>query len=326
MRKAALTLFKIALSTVLLYLLFSQVDAGSFWRTLSGVLPWTVLLAMGLFFFTQCVSTLRWRIVLSKDVDVPYNKLFSIYFIGMFFNNFLPTIVGGDVVKGYYLYKATGKGGASVASVFMDRYSGLTALVTITAVALVLGYSRISAIDDDGIIIPAFAAFITVFVAASAFIWINALHGWVVRLLMKVHLMGVNKKIESLYSVFIGYKGYGGLLVKAFSLGLVVQFFVIIGYVAIGYGIGIDLHIGLYFLFVPLATVISMIPITFAGLGVREGVFVYLFTKAGASVEEALGLSLLYFVLMATVSLIGGVEYIRSGGAKGLKLTLPGKA
>jgi hypothetical protein len=86
----------------------------------------------------------------------------------------------------------------------------------------------------------------------------------------------------------------------------------------LGNAIGMTVPVGYYFLFVPLATVIGMLPISLAGLGVREGAFVALFVTAGASKEQALALSLVWFAVTVMVSLIGGVEYIRLGGKKEL--------
>lgn len=309
------TLLKVGLSVLILYVLFSRVDLLSFWETVSSVSPQVVAFGVLAFFLTQCVTTVRWSILLGCDVEVPYRNIFSIYFVGMFFNNFLPTLVGGDLVKGYYLYKKTGRGDVSFASVLMDRYTGFTALITITTVALVIGYGSLSAIGGEGLV-WAFVVFIGAFVGGSLFMWVNTLHGWLVGLLLKIHFLSLNKKIDTFYKVLMGYKNHGPRLFKAYLLSFLVQGGVILGYIIVGSGMGMEVHPGYYFLFIPLATAVSMAPISLSGLGVREGAFVFLFTKAGATVEQALGLSLLWFAIMVFVSLIGGVEYLRMGGGK----------
>ena len=309
------TLLKVGLSALILYVLFSRVDLLSFWETVSSVSPQVVALGVLAFFLTQCVTTVRWSILLGCDVEVPYRNIFSIYFVGMFFNNFLPTLVGGDLVKGYYLYKKTGRGDVSFASVLMDRYTGFTALITITTVALVIGYGSLSAIGGEGLV-WAFVVFIGAFVGGSLFMWVNTLHGWLVGLFLKIHFFSLNKKIDTFYKVLMGYKNHGPRLFKAYLLSFLVQGGVILGYIIVGSGMGMEVHPGYYFLFIPLATAVSMAPISLSGLGVREGAFVFLFTKAGATVEQALGLSLLWFAIMVFVSLIGGVEYLRMGGGK----------
>ncbi|MCK4738577.1 MAG: flippase-like domain-containing protein [Deltaproteobacteria bacterium] len=315
MRSIFLTLLKIGVSGVLLYLLFSRMDGATFWKTVTEV-P-TLSIASGLLIFAsvQCVSALRWRILIAKDTIVPYSKLVSMYFIGMFFNNFLPTLIGGDVIKGYYLYKATGRGDLSVTSVFMDRYVGLTALILITTISLAIGYSTLNSIGGAKLVIP-FLIFIGGFVFSSALLWVNFLHNWFVKILLNIHLYGLNQKIETFYKVFMSYKKYRQGLFKAFGISIIIQLGVIGGYIIIGSGIGMEVHPGYYFLFIPLGTAIAMIPLSLSGLGIREGAFVFLFSKAGATGEQAIALSLIWFFVMALVSIIGGIEYIRVGKAK----------
>ncbi|MBI5826525.1 MAG: flippase-like domain-containing protein [Deltaproteobacteria bacterium] len=315
MKKILSIVLKAAVSLIILYALFRNIDTGALWTTAASVNRLSVAFTALLFIATQSVSTLRWSIILKKDMEVSYPRLLSIYFIGMFFNNFLPTMVGGDLIKGYYLYKESGRGDVSLASIFMDRYSGFAALMVITLAALAPGYPLIK---DSGL--PAFfVALIGGFFAVSLVIWVGPLHSWVMRILSTIHFYGINRKIEMFYNVLMGYKRHYPILAKIFFCSVFVQGGVIIGYYILGRGLGMDIGIGYFFLFIPLTTAISMIPISMSGLGIREGAFVYLFSRAGASKEQALTLSLMWFVMAAVVSIAGGVEYIRMGGGKAYK-------
>jgi uncharacterized protein (TIRG00374 family) len=313
-KKLLATILKLAVSVSLLYFLFHSVDLGVFLSVVTNLDP-LVFLFLALYFIgIQSISTFRWSIVLKKDVQLPYPRLFSIYLIGMFFNNFLPTIVGGDVVKGYYLYKKTRRVDITAASILMDRYSGFTALMAITIVALVPGYPFISGTGLPGF----FVLLVGVYIAVSLFVWDERLHGWLVRVLTRIRLLRLNEIIENFYTALMSYKDHRAILLKIFLCSLVIQVGVIMGYVMLARGLGIDTGTGYFFLFVPLATAVSMIPVSLSGLGIREGAFVFLFTRVGATQEEALGLSLLWFFVVVFVSLIGGVEYIRIGGKKEL--------
>ena len=304
------TIVKIGISGAILYFLFRSINMAAFLKTVMSINPLYVVLAALVFLGTQCISTYRWKVILKKDMEVPYFRLFSIYFIGMFFNNFLPSMVGGDIIKGYYLYRHSKRGDVTMASIFMDRYSGFTALMSITAVTLFFGYDIIK-----GTTLPAFfVLLIGGFVSMSLIIWVSFLHNWVMLLLSKIHFYGINQKIDTFYRVLMGYKREYAVLWKIYFCSLLIQGGVIIGYYIIGTGLGMNLRPVYYFLFIPLTTAVSMLPISLAGLGIREGAFVFLFTRAGASTEQALTLSLMWFVITAIVSLIGGVEYVRMGG------------
>ncbi len=309
-KKISSVLIKITVSLVILYFLFRHIRLDIFWKTVTSVNPFSVAFTVIFFICIQAVSAFRWSIILSKDMKVPYPKLFSIYFIGMFFNNFLPTIVGGDIVKGYYLYKSSRRGDVSAASVFMDRYSGFSALILIAALALIPGYAMIR-----GTGLPVvFIFLIGGFVAASMVLWIGSLHGWAMKVLARIHFYGINRKIDTFYNVLMGYKKHRGILIKTFVCSLFVQGGVIIAFYILGRGLGMDVRPGYFFLYIPLITSLSMLPISLSGLGVREGAFVFLFTKVGATQEQALTLSLMWFAITAIVSIIGGIEYVRMGG------------
>ncbi len=306
------TVIKVGVSLAILYFLFRNIDLNAFWKTFISVNPLSVVFVAALFVFTQSVSTYRWSVILKKDLDIPYRKLLSIYFIGMYFNNFLPTMVGGDLVKGYYLYKYTKKGDVSLASIFMDRYSGFFALMVITSFALLTGYPLIKGTGLPGF----FVLLIGGFLAVSLVIWIGPLHSWVMRILARVHFYGINRKIETFYKVLMGYKSHRDILIKIFICSVIVQGGVIIGYWFLGRGLGMNVDLSYFFLFIPLTTAVGMLPISLSGLGIREGAFVFLFTRVGATQEQALTLSLMWFAIMALVSVIGGVEYVRLGGKK----------
>ncbi len=315
MRGAISTIIKICISIAIMYLLLRSQDMDKLWQTFASVNPFSVLFVAVLFLCTQSISTFRWSVILKKDMDISYFRLLSIYFVGMFFNNFLPTMVGGDLVKGYYLYKYSRKGDIALASIFMDRYSGFAALMCITALALIPGYALIAGTALPGF----FVLLIGGFFAMSLVIWVGPLHSWAMKILDRIHFYGINKKIDTFYKVLMGYKSHPDILAKIFGCSVLVQGGVIVGYFVLGRGLGIDVPLGYYFLFIPLTTAISMLPISLSGLGIREGAFVYLFTMVGATKEQAIALSLLWFATCAFVSIIGGVEYVRMGGKKAVQ-------
>jgi hypothetical protein len=312
MKNRLATAAKFLISGAILYALFKSIDTGELYQTAVSVNPLSVILVVLIFGAAQAISAYRWSAILAKDVKLPYFKLLSIYYIGMFFNNFMPTMVGGDIIKGYYLYKETGRGDISLASIFMDRYSGLTALMVMTAIALVLGWHLIEGTGLQGLLILMIAGYTGI----SLILWVEYLHRWAMRALARIHFYGINSKIETVYTMLMSYRSHRGILVRIFICSAVVQPGIIIGYYVLSKGLGMTVPPGYFFLFIPLATVVSMLPISLAGLGIREGAFVFLFAKAGASKEEALTLSLMWFAIMAAVSLIGGVEYLRIGGRK----------
>lgn len=315
MKSVISTLVKVCVSGAIMYVLLRNLDLDALWKTFASVNLLSVAFVAFVFLSVQTIATYRWSVILKKDMTVPYSRLLSIYFIGLFFNNFLPTMVGGDLVKGYYLYKHSKKGDVALASIFMDRYAGFAALMCITALALIPGYPLIAGTGLPGF----FVLLIGGFTFMSLVIWIGPLHSWAMRILDRVHFYGINRKIDTFYKVLMSYKRHHGILYRIFACSFVIQGGVIIGYYVLGSGLGMDVPVGYYFLFIPLTTAISMLPISLSGLGIREGAFIFLFTMIGASKEQAIALSLLWFATGVFVSIIGGVEYVRMGGRKAVE-------
>jgi uncharacterized membrane protein YbhN (UPF0104 family) len=120
------------------------------------------------------------------------------------------------------------------------------------------------------------------------------------------------KAVGSLVSSLQGYSG--SALLRSLGVGVLFNVLLIAANVLIGAALGTDLPPQYYMIFVPLTSLVLILPISFAGLGVREGAYVFLFSQAGMTQEVALSLSLLVYAL-GTVSpgLIGGVIYVLRG-------------
>ncbi len=286
---------KVFVSGGLLYIFLSRMDVQSVLKTLKHTEPSLFILSFFVYLSTVFVSTKRWSFFLPANLK--YTKLVSLYFIGSFFNTLLPGLVSGDAVKAFYLYKHTGKGtgGLSLASVFMDRYVGLTALVCIGVIGFMVGYPYIKGTE----IVWAILIFVLGFLIGSVILWkIN----W-----------GKIKAVSSFYIPLMEYKRRKRMILNGLLLSFVVQFAGIICVYILSISIRLDVPIVYFLLFLPLIGVASSVPISIAGLGVREASFVILFTKVGVISAAALSLSLLLFTTMVLVNLIGGIEYLRIG-------------
>jgi len=227
---------------------------------------------------------------------ISYTRVFSYYFIGCFFNNFLPTSIGGDVVKTYYIYKENRNLGNSMASVFIDRYVGLGGLLSIVTVGIILVWNGIK----DTPVRWIYGSLIIGFIFISALMW-------------TVDWGGFIKKLRFFYEPLMSYRKRKKLLLFGFGISLIIQLLVVSGVYFVGLGIGVNVGFGYFAVLFPLATIVTMIPVSISGIGVREGAMAYLFGLVGMRVEEAVSMSMLWFVVVAAINIIGGVEYLRTG-------------
>jgi len=290
--KIFLLIIKIAISSALLYIVLSKAGIEQVFSTLRGMSILAFLSAIFLYILAQLISTIRWKLLLPVGLDI--RKLFSLYMIGAFFNTILPGVIGGDAVKGFYLYQATGKGGLTFSSIFMDRYLGFVMLMAICTIAFPFGYTYLQG-SRIALLLP-----ITVFSFIIASLLIFGLR------------LGKRIKILSgFYDYFHAYRNQKGVIGKALLLSALVQLSGILSVYILALGIGQHIPFLACLIFLPLVILFTTLPISISGLGVREGAFVLFFGLIGIRPGVATALSLVWFVTFAIGSLVGLVEYIR---------------
>lgn len=300
-------LSKLFVSGLLLAFLFWRADRATFFRTVQA-LPLKVFLGcLALYAFGHVISAVRWqRLLAAEGIRLPLWRLTLVYFEGAFFNLFLPTLIGGDIVRGYAIYKITRGHDASIASILVDRLSGFAALIAIALVALGLAYGEIRDPQVASMILLVAAAF----GLTLALLLNDRVKGRALGLLRLVGLGRFQDMLQGLVDALHRYRGHHWALWQALLLSTVLQALIIVAYYLIGAGLNLGVPIAYFFLYVPLITVVAMLPVSVAGLGVREGGTVYFFAKVGVDAATALTMSLAWFSLTLVVSSLGGLAFL----------------
>jgi hypothetical protein len=222
----------------------------------------------------------------------------------MFFNQFLPTSIGGDVVRGYYLWKETDKKEHALSSIVMERFVGFFMLFIISLVAGLYALIRIGSSPLFIFVLIASAAILlgmSLFFSPPLFESINRI--------FLLHRLGISQKATPIYYATLEYRKKHILLFQAALLSLLFQIILIFVYYFLSLSLHIHLPISFFFLLVPLVTAAAMIPFSLNGLGIREGVGVLLFCRAGITSAQALTLSLVMLFVGLLTGLIGGLIY-----------------
>ena len=205
----------------------------------------------------------------------------------------------------------------SVVSVFADRMIGVFALALLAVIALIIGY--FSGQDVSFYLIPVLLVF---FLCALGMLLIfNArLYRLMDKVLRFFRLDKAAVKLEEAYESFQLLRTVPGVLLIAFLASLVLQINVILFYYFIGVSLGLGVSFLYFAMIVPVALVVLLVPFSINGIGIREGIFVYLLTGLGVENKDAIALSWLSFGLMLTQGIIGGVVFalrgIRMGESK----------
>jgi uncharacterized protein (TIRG00374 family) len=321
-RRQLLNFLKIAVSLGLLLFIFNTIDLQAFMLVLRGANPWWLLAALVMMMLGVVIRAWRWKILLDAiGVRVPLGELTAIYFIGFLFNNLLPSGLGGDAMRMIELNRHSERGSDAVTSVLVDRFLGLSALQAIALLALLY---------DWGSIPPAVASF-------TVLILLGGLIGGLLLINQRLYLrlrarwglfrrMTQIKMIGNLFESFQRYPlpalGKSYLVALLFNLSLITM------NLFIGLALGAQATLAQYAVFVPITSLVLVIPISFAGLGVREEAYRQLFGQVGVPPEIAVAMSLtVYFLGNICTGIVGGVVYlIRSAReVAGERVTLKNK-
>jgi len=307
MRTALTAALKTAVTGALFYLLFRKVDVAEFAATLRLARYDILALSFLILWIGHIMCVFRWRMLMRPVMPPPSVwNLLGIYCIGLFFNLAFPTVVGGDVVKMYYAGKSSRRFAQSFAATFLDRDTGMLAMMIIAVIATLVHPVRLAGIPVLTIIWSAFAAFIV----ANVVIFAPGLHRLFVGRLRRFGLGRLAGKIDTLSGVFQAIGKYPGMLALSLGVSLVNQLLVI----SVTWLVAVGLHIPLaypYFLvFVPTITLISMIPVSLNGMGLREYAFVALFSGVGVDRESSVALGLISSAIIVLSAIPGGMIYI----------------
>jgi uncharacterized membrane protein YbhN (UPF0104 family) len=284
-------LLKALVSSLFLYLVFSKISITNFVKEIRVINVKMLILAAILYLSTMLFSTIRWLYFVKTKKS--FLELFELYMIGTFFNLFMPGTVGGDVIKVYYLYKEENRKTEPLVSVFMERYMGLCALMTISSIGLIFGYEYIKGTN----ITMLFCLTLSLFIIGTLFV-------------VYFPYEKLYSKLERARLTIRSYFSDIKTILVTYCLSLIVQGIGVIVVYILSKGLSIELNIKYFLIFIPLITVISMLPVSLSGFGVREYSFFYLFGKFGVPQEKAVGLSLMWFFTMIITGIIGMFFYL----------------
>lgn len=263
----------------------------------ASLLLFTVALAMTV--VAQAITTIRWRgLVEAVGLHTSFSNLFQWYFHGMFFSLCLPTSIGGDVYKAVKLGKVTGKYTLATCTQIADRAIGLTALLMIGAAAITAQALDFGLLGMIGLTV---AYSVVAGLGGFAALWMlpkvgKYLPGWSL----------ISTKLEQLAP----YKRQPLVLTFAYAISLMVQAINIGTVVVLGLALGLNVPIVAFLITVPAAMLLSALPLSIGGVGVREGSLALALAQYGVTHEQGLAIGVLWFLTVLISGLLGGVMYL----------------
>jgi uncharacterized protein (TIRG00374 family) len=301
---ALTNLAKVALSIGLMAFLVARVplhevsemlrSANTLW--LAGA--WLLLVG------SNVLGSWQWsRLLRAAEIRIPFWKVCAYYHVGLFFNNFLPANIGGDIARIMDASRYdTGKA-AAFSTVLMDRLIGTVALAGLALV------TTLPALDRFGLsMVYVFVlVFFAVAVAATWAVLHPRLLPMLERVLARLRLGAWIPRLEGLVGNLGRFRDRDRLFAGLIAVAVLVQVSRVLVHVVVARALGLSVPMLYFFLFVPLLAVIVSLPISFNGIGVREGAGIVLFGLVGVTRAEAFTLQFATYLVALAVSMLGGL-------------------
>lgn len=313
-KKLLWNLLRFGLSFALLAYLYHQIDIEKTTHILKSADLTLIIYAFGIFLFINFIILIRWIVFIrALGLHASFLKVARCLLIGLFGNLFLPSAIGGDVIKTLGLCHNSSQKPKAVASVLLDRLSGFAGIVIVATLAFACGFHLI----NDLSLFLSILIMAVISVAIGTVLFHEKIYSFCCRIftafpkikqgLMNVHydIVLLKDRKDAIYQG-IGVACFGHILL-AFMFFLSAK------------ALHQDVALIYFFIFVPLICVAAAVP-SIGGLGAREAGAAYLFAKAGMDSGVAVSISLISYLFMVMIGLAGGVIYMatrRSDGVTG---------
>ena len=294
--------FKNLVALMLIILLFSMVKFSDLLGALSYLTPFAVTVLLVISVVLVYVSVLKWNLFLEAlSARASVVRLFNLYLVGYFVNLLVPSYVGGDVVRSYYIGKKVGQHEAFTATL-LERYTGIVAML-----ALSLGcmwFSELATLQIKAAVAVVAAVLGLITALALSPVTLGRINRIGPLRNLVTHLEKIQKGLHLVRQDKF-------LLAKALALSFLYHSITVINTVVAAHAVGWgDAPGAELFVILPLILLVGCIPIAPSGLGIQEGAFFYFLQGIGATPAQALGVGLVLRAKSYLVALLGGVLWL----------------
>lgn len=307
-RNKLMTLVKVVASLGLITWIVSTANLSDVFEALKAVdVKWLVF-AVALQFVGAGILSFRWKGLLDvQGVSPGWPYLYKSTLVANFFRQFLPSIIGGDVIRGHDAWKAGAPWPVALMSLLLDRLLGLLALALLAMVAVLFS-------DELSEKLPSLRWWL-----AAAFVGLSLVLSFLLlprragaaQISIPSFVPGkVAAKLSSIGEAMTMYKGNPLGLWRGLGLSVLLQANVVTFYWALSQALGLEIDYTSWFVIAPIAIFVMMIPLSINGIGVREAIFIFLLSQWGVENSTALALAWLEYGIFLLFGLVGGLVYM----------------
>jgi uncharacterized protein (TIRG00374 family) len=317
------TVLQLLVSAALLALLASWVDLQAARAAFTGADLRLVALAFGIATASRLLMAFKWNLLIrAKGILISWREVVRIYYVSSFAGLFLPSTIGGDAVRGYLTARSYGQSAAIVSSILVERLVGLVVLLAFGIAGGLLLYARFGANELDAIGLVLVATGMLAGVAAGTLIALSPRCAAIVaraaeRFPAGHKLQKAAALAASIYAAARSYRDRGAAVAAFAALTALENVLPIMRAWLVAVAMGVDVPLSYYFIVVPVALFAVRLPVSFEGLGLREGVFVFFLALVGVPEGVAFSVSITQYLVTLAAILPGALLYPAARRATG---------
>ncbi len=315
MKRPLLVLLKIAVIAVCFRVILTRVNLHDVAERLAGASVPLMLASLVTVLLEPVVLAAKWNLLLrKKQINIPIARLVRIVFTSNFLSLLVPVSVGADALRILMLKGEQQSGTHSAGSLVADRVLGIIALVGTAAVGTALTWSSL---PDRRVLVS--VAIVAALVLAMVVVLVSPLPGLFLRLVRRRLRDGslparIAGRVEEVHDSLVSFRSMPGTLAPVLLLNVVIQILRTVGIVFLFHAVGRPVPLIQALAFVPMIVMLSLLPISYFGLGVKEGGFLYFFGQAGVPGPDCLTVSFITYVLIFAAMLPGAAFTLGPGG------------
>ena len=311
MKKSISIFVRIVVSLGLLWYVLSKTEVSAIVDSMRRIEPFWVFWALVTLVIGKVLTGYRWqKLLAAHQIKIPLPTLIASLYVGQFFNNFLPSTIGGDAIRAYDTATYSHETMKSIAVVFVDRLIGVSALAFLGVLAVIAGlYTQEAVASFVWLIAGAFLSCVIVLMV----IFNQRIANKFDTVLRRVGIARVANKVNKAYHAVLVLREQKSVLFLAFIVSVVLQVNVVLFYYLVSLSLNLNISMLYFFLIIPIVLIILLVPFSINGIGISESAYVFFLGMVGTTTADAIALSWLAFGLMLTQGLVGGVIFALRG-------------
>jgi glycosyltransferase 2 family protein len=300
---------QVGLSVLLLAAVLWQASPHRLWQAVTALSPGWFLAALAVNLLAVLVMTERWRVLLvARGRHEPgFGWLLETTLVSLLLGQVLPTAVGGDAVRAIDLSRRTGARAEAISSVLVDKIVGTGALVVLAAAGAAAGGGGIG-----GTTVLAIELAVGLVCGVSLAILLSRRARRGLRPLRPLaRRLRIEGPARALYDALHAYRAHPRALAWVFVLACAAQLLRVVVVALLTNGMGLAIGFGTLLLLCPVLFLVTIVPISLNGVGLREATFVVVLAGVGVAREDAFVLGLAFFAIGVLTALLGGGVLVR---------------